>query len=41
MEDGIDYSTNLEGGEDLDPSKEASKRDVRKLLKNVDTFLSP
>lgn len=41
MEDDTDYRRNLEGGEDLDPSEEASKRDVRKLLKDVDTFLAP
>lgn len=41
MKDGIDYSTNLEGCEDLDPSEVASKKDVTTLLKDVDTFLSP
>lgn len=41
MEDDTDYRRNLEGDEDLDPSEEASKRDVWKLLKDVDTFLAP
>jgi len=40
MKDGIDYSTNLEGCEDLDPS-ETRRKDVTTSLKDVNTFLSP
>lgn len=41
MKDGIDYSTNLGGCKDVDPSEAASKKVVRTSLKDVDTFLSP